>query len=154
METGAENLRDREDSVPSVELVGGGLAEWPSGKGPRGETIAPAAFVDVTGAEHLLELARHFHQAEAGGWEAYARWQPEPLALAVEIRAPLTAAFLVLLDAHRHAALINAALRDGGIYVAPTVPRLGINARLARDGSVWVAVDRAFAEDWKEMRGA
>jgi hypothetical protein len=51
--------------VDTVELVGGGLAEWPPGKGPRGETIAPAAFVDVTGAEHLLELPRHFHAAES-----------------------------------------------------------------------------------------
>jgi hypothetical protein len=145
------DARGQGASVETVELVGGGLAEWPSGKGPRGETIAPAAFVDVTGAEHLLALSRHFHAAESEGWEAAARWEREPLTLVVEVRVPLKAAFRVPLDGSRHAALINAALRDGGIYLVPTVPRLGINARLARDGSVWVEVDRGFAEDWKRM---
>lgn len=152
-ERNAGNVGGPEPQIPSVELVGGGLAEWPSGKGPRGETIAPAAFVDVTGAEHLLELAHHFHAADAGGWQASARWLREPFSLEVEVQAPVTAAFRVPLEARRHAALINAALRDGGIYVTPTVPRLGINARLARDGSVWVEVDRGFAEHWKEIQG-
>jgi hypothetical protein len=138
--------------IDTVELVGGGLAEWPSGKGPRGETIAPAAFVDVTGADHLLDLPHAFHAAGIAGWHANASWQTEPLALDVTVTAPTGAAFRIPLDPGRHAALITAILRDGGIYVVPTTPRLGINARLARDGSVWVAVDRTFAETWKSMR--
>lgn len=152
-ESNAEDVAGPEQTIPTVELVGGGLAEWPPGRGPRGETIAPAAFLDVTGAEHLLELPHHFHAAESGGWEASAVWEREPLELVVEVRVPLALAFRVPFDSGRHAALINAALRDGGIYLAPTLPRLGINARLARDGSVWVEVDRGFAEDWKRMRG-
>ena len=136
----------------TVELVGGGLAEWPPGKGPRGETIAPAAFVDVSGAEHLLELPHSFHAAGIAGWRAEGAWQTEPLALTVTVSQPSPASFRIPLDAHKHAALINAVLRDGGIYVVPTTPRFGINARLARDQSVWVEVDRAFAETWKAMR--
>ena len=139
--------------IATVELVGGGLAEWPPGTGPRGETIAPAAFVDVTGAEHLLELPHHFHAAGIAGWEARGVWQPAPLALTVAVAEP-SASFQIPLDAHKHAALINAVLRDGGIYIVPTTPRFGINARLARDQSVWVEVDRAFAETWKAMRNA
>jgi len=139
-------------AIETVELVGGGLAEWPAGKGPRGETIAPAAFLDVTGAEHLLELPHSFHAAGIAAWEAEGVWQTEPLALDVHVRTPVEVAFRVPLEAGRHAALITAVLRDGGIYVVPTTPRHGINARLARDGSVWVAVDRGFAETWRRMR--
>ena len=139
--------------IDTVELVGGGLAEWPPAKGPRGETIAPAAFVDVSGAEHLLELPHQFHGAGVAVWRAQGTWQREPLTLTVEVTAPVTASFRIPLDAQKHAALINAVLRDGGIYVVTTTPRLGINARLARDQSVWVDVDRAFAETWRTMRG-
>jgi hypothetical protein len=137
--------------LDTVELVGGGLAEWPSGKGPRGETIAPAAYVDVSSAPHLLGLPHHFHAAGAGGWQADATWETEPLALVVAVNAPVEMSFRVPLDATRHAALINAVLRDGGIYVCPTTPRLGINARLARDHSVWVDADRSFAETWRTI---
>ena len=136
----------------TVELVGGGLAEWPPGKGPRGETIAPAAFVDVSAAEQLLELPHHFHAAGIAGWQARGTWETEPLALTVAVSAPLAASFRVPLDAHKHAALINAVLRDGGIYIVATTPRFGINARLARDQSVWVDVDTGFAETWRRMR--
>jgi len=138
--------------LDTVELVGGGLAEWPAGKGPRGETIAPAAYVDVSGAEHLLELPHQFHAVGLAGWQARAEWEEEPLALLVTVSAPLHAAFRIPLDARRHAALINAVLRDGGIYIVTTTPRYGINARLARDQSVWVDVDTGFAERWRAMR--
>ena len=127
------------------------MAEWPSGKGPRRETIAPAAYVDVSAAPHLLNLPHHFHAAGMSGWQASGAWEAEPLALVVTISAPVEASFRVPLDATRHAALINAVLRDGGIYVCPTTPRLGINARLARDHSVWVDVDRSFAETWRTV---
>ena len=140
--------------MDTVELVGGGLAEWPSGKGPRGETIAPAAYIDVSAAPHLLELPHHFHAAGMDGWRAAAVWEVEPLALAVTVSAPVEASFRVPLDATRHVALINAVLRDGGIYVCPTTPRLGINARLARDHSVWVDVDRSFADTWRTLSSA
>jgi len=144
----AEEGQDQTPEVapPSVELVGGGLAEWPSGKGPRGETIAPAAFLDVSGAEHLLELPHTFHAVGITGWSARAVWQQEPLALSVTVDAPLTTGFVVPFDARKHAALIAAIRRDSGIYLVFTTPRLGINARLARDGSVWVAVERDRAE--------
>jgi hypothetical protein len=140
------------DEIETVELVGGGLAEWPPGKGPRGETIAPAAFLDVSGAERLLDLPHSFHAVGIAGWEAEGVWRTEPFALDVHVRAPLEAVFRIPLEARRHAALITAVLRDGGIYVVPTTPRHGINARLARDGSVWVSVDTAFAETWQRMR--
>lgn len=139
--------------VATVELVGGGLAEWPSGKGPRGETIAPAAFVDVSGAEHLLELPHHFHAAGPAGWKATAELQSEPAALTVTVSAPLEAVFEVPLDVQKHAALINAVVRDAGIYIVTTTPRFGISARLARDQSVWVEADPEFAGTWKAMRG-
>jgi hypothetical protein len=138
----------------TVDLVGGGLAEWPSGKGPRGETIAPAAFVDVTGAEALLELPHAFHAAGIAAWRAVGSLRAEPPALDVTVTAPVEASFHVPLDPRRHAALITAVLRDGGIYIVPTTPRHGINARLARDSGVWVEVDQAFAETWKRMRDA
>lgn len=138
----------------AVALVGGGLAEWPSGTGPRGETIAPAAFVDVTGAEHLLELPRHFHGAEASAWHAVGMLASAPPALHVSVKAPIESAFHIPIEPGRHAALVTAMLRDGGIYVVPTTPRYGINARIARDGSVWVAVDASNAETWKVIRGA
>lgn len=141
-------------AIDAVELVGGGLAEWPSGKGPRGETIAPAAYVDVSGAEHLLDLPHQFHAVGMAVWQARGTWQTDPLALTITVSAPVEAAFQIPLDAQKHAALINAVLRDGGIYIVTTTPRLGINARLARDQSVWVDVDREFAEAWKRMRGA
>lgn len=135
-----------------VELVGGGLAEWPPGQGPRGETIAPAAFVDVSTAPYLLELPHQFHAAGTAGWDARAVWETEPLALVVTITKPVEMTFRVPLDGTKHAALINAVLRDGGIYICPTTPRLGIHARLARDHSVWVEVDRSFADTWRARR--
>jgi hypothetical protein len=139
--------------MDTVELVGGGLAEWPSGKGPRGETIAPAAYIDASNAPHLLDLPHAFHAAGMAGWQAHAVWETEPLALVVTVSAPTEAAFRVPLDAAKHAALINAVLRDGGIYVCPTTPKHGINARLARDHSVWVDVDRSLADSWRTPRG-
>ena len=139
--------------MDSVELVGGGLAEWPSGKGPRGETIAAAAYVDVSEAPHLLDLPHQFHGAGIAAWRASATWEEEPLALVVQVSAPTQATFCIPLDAARHAALINAVLRDGGIYVCPTTPKLGINARLARDHSVWVEVDQGYAATWNAARG-
>jgi hypothetical protein len=139
--------------IVTVELVGGGLAEWPHGQGPRGETIAPAAFVDVSGSEHLLELPHHFHVAGITAWRARAGLQVEPAALTVTVSAPVEAAFRMPLDARKHAALLSAVVRDAGIYVVPTTPRFGINARLARDQSVWVEVDADFADTWKMIRG-
>lgn len=136
-----------------MELVGGGLAEWPAGQGPRGETIAPAAFVDVTGAEHLLELPHHFHAAGVAGWQARATLQPDPPVLSVSVSAPVAVTFQVPLDPGKHAAMIAAVVRDAGIYLVPTTPRFGINARLARDQSIWVAVDAEFADTWKKLRG-
>ena len=139
--------------MDTVELVGGGLAEWPPGRGPRGETIAPAAYVDVSGAEHLLELPHQFHGVGVAGWRASGVWEREPFGLVIGVTAPVAAAFRVPLNAAKHAALISAVLRDGGIYVCTTTPRLGINARLARDNSFWVDVDRGFAQTWRAMRG-
>lgn len=137
----------------TVELVGGGLAEWPPGKGPRGETIAPCAYVDVSGAEHLLELPHQFHAAGLAGWRATGTWEIDPLALIVTVGEPATAALRIPLQAAKHAALINAVLRDGGLYICTTTPRLGINARLARDNSFWADVDRTFTETWRTLRG-
>ncbi len=139
-------------TFPNVELVGGGLAEWPPGRGPRGETIAPAGFLDVSDHEALLDLPRLFHEAGQETWQCAATWEAEPLALVVHVRAPVEAGFRVSLDPTRHAPLIDAVLRHGGLYLCPTTPRLGINARLARDHSFFCAVDRSFAERWQAIR--
>jgi hypothetical protein len=138
--------------LPEVQLVGGGLAEWPPGRGPRGETIAPAAFLDVSGHEALLALPRLFHDSQPESWQCEGVWEAEPLALMVSVRAPAEVGFRIPLDPARHAPLIDAALRHGGLYLCPTTPRLGINARLARDHSFFCAVDRSFAERWRAIR--
>lgn len=139
--------------VATVELVGGGLAEWPSGTGPRGETIAAAAFVDASGAEHLIDLPHRFHEVGSTGWTCRGVWERDPLALTITVERPLQASLRIPLDAARHGALVDAILRDGGIYVCPTTPRHGLNARLARDHSFHVEVDRGFAEEWRARRG-
>lgn len=138
--------------LPDIELVGGGLAEWPPGRGPRGETIAPVAFLDVSQHESLLQLPRLSHDTGQTTWQCAATWEAEPLALVVQVHAPVGAGFRVPLDPARHAALIDAVLRHGGLYLCPTTPRLGINARLARDHSFFCAVDRSFAEVWPAIR--
>ncbi len=140
------------EDLPVLELVGGGLAEWPSGHGPRGESIAPAAFVDASGYDGLLALPHRFHEAGAAGWQCEGRWDEEPLALAVRVRAPIQAAFRIPMDPKRHAALVDAVLRDGAVYICTTTPRLGLNARLARDQSFFCAVDRGFAERWRAIK--
>lgn len=140
------------DSIPDVELVGGGLAEWPSGQGPRGETVAPAAYIDVSGHEALLELPHRFHEATAATWQCTGVWQLDPPALAVQVSGPATASFRIPLVPARHGPLIDAALREGGLYLCPTTPRHGINARLARDHSFFCVVDRGFVEQWKTLR--
>lgn len=137
--------------MDTVELVGGGLAEWPSGAGPRGETIAPAAYVDVSTAEHLLDLPHRFHAA-GDAWKCAGVFEPEPLALTVHVTEPVAASFRIPLDAAKHAALIGAVLRDSGIYICVTTPRHGINARLARDQSFWIDVDQSFAQTWRSRQ--
>jgi hypothetical protein len=141
------------EPLRELELVGGGLAEWPSGQGPRGETIAAAAYVDASGHDDLLALPHRFHEAGADVWRCDGGWEADPLAFVVRVRAPLEAAFRVPLNPSRHAALVEAMLRDGALYLCPTTPRLGINARLARDQSFFVAVDRGFLDEWRRMRG-
>jgi hypothetical protein len=148
-ETGVSTANE----VPALELVGGGLAEWPPGAGPRGESIAPAAYVDATGHDAILALPHHFHAAGAG-WDCRGEWEADPPALVVRVHAPVRAAFRVPIDPARrgHVPLVDAILRDGGIYICPTTPRLGINARLARDHSFYCAVDRGFAVQWRQIR--
>jgi hypothetical protein len=139
---------------PELELVGGALAEWPSGQGPRGETIAPAVFVDADGHDDLLALPHQFHAAGMAAWGCEATWQRDPLALDVRIQAPVPAGFRVRLDPNKpgRVALIEAILRDGTLYICPTSPKLGLNARLARDHSFFCAVDQTFAGEWRQMR--
>ena len=141
------------EALPALELVGGGLAEWPSGQGPRGESIAAAAFVDASGHEDVLGLPHRFHQAGAAVWECEGTWQAEPLALVVRVRAPVEAAFAIPFNPARHGSLVDAILRDGALYICPTTPRMGINARLARDNSFVCAVDQTFAAQWRASRG-
>jgi hypothetical protein len=139
-------------ALPELELVGGGLAEWPSGQGPRGESIAAAAFVDASGHDELLALPHRFHEAGIEGWECTGVWEDEPPALVVRVRVPIEAAFRVPIDPTRHAPLVDAALRDGALYICTTSPRLGLNARLARDQSFFCAVDQSFATRWRSLR--
>lgn len=141
------------EELPELELVGGGLAEWPSGQGPRGESIAPAAFVDADGHDDLLALPHRFHEAGAGRWDCTGTWQEEPPALVVRVHAPVNVGFRVPLNPARHGPLVGAILRDGALYICPTSPRHGINARLARDHSFFCAVDQSFAPGWRVMRG-
>ncbi len=127
-----------DDTLPALELVGGGLAEWPSGQGPRGETIAAAAFIDATAHPAIAELPHRFHEAGAG-WMCAGHIQGDPPALVVRVSAPVEIAFRVPVDSVRHAPLLSALHRDGGLYLCPTTVRLGINARLARDHSFYCA---------------
>lgn len=140
------------NALPNVELVGGGLAEWPPGQGPRGETIAPAAFVDAGGHDDLLALPHYFRAVGLDAWQCTGTWEADPLALVVRVRIPVQAVFRVPLDPARHAPLIDAILRDGALYICTTSLRLGINARLARDHSFVCVVDRGFAEQWRALR--
>lgn len=148
------------DPVPVLELVGGGLAEWPSGQGPRGESIAPAAFVDASDHDHLLALPHRFHEVGASRWDCIGVWEvggaaaserraasppPPAVTLLVRVRAPVAAAFRIPFQPARHRPLIEAMLRDGTLYICPTTPRLGLNARLARDNSFFCLVDRESA---------
>ena len=141
--------------LPELELVGGGLAEWPPGQGPRGEAIAPAAFVDASGHDDLLALPHRFHAAGMAAWQCEGAWETEPLALVVRVRAAVEAGFRVPVNPAKrgHPQLIEAVLRDGALYICPTTPRLGLNARLARDQSFFCAVDRSFVDQWRALRG-
>lgn len=140
------------EQLPALELVGGGLAEWPDGRGPRGETIAPAAFLDASGYDGVLDLPHRFREAGIEAWHCAGEWEAEPLGLVVRVRAPVEAAFRIPLDRLRHGALIDSLLREGGCYICPTTPRLGINARLARDQSFYCTVDPGFAPTWRALR--
>ncbi len=138
--------------IPDVDLVGGGLAEWPAGQGPRGETVAPAAFVDVSGHDTLLDLPHAFHDAGAAAWRCHGAWEASPPALVVAVEAPVEATFRIPLDPAKHGPLVEAALRDGTLYICTTSPRLGLNARMARDRSFPCTVDQTFAETWRSLR--
>lgn len=146
------NTMQGSDTLPVLELVGGGLAEWPAGQGPRGETLAPAVFVDADGHDDLIALPAHFHEVGIPGWQCRSRWEVEPLALVIEVTHPVERSFRVALDRGRHAPIIDALLRDGGCYVSPTSPRLGISARMMLNHSFYCPIDCTFADTWKAQQ--
>ena len=121
----------------TVEVVGGGLAEWPSGTGPRGETIAPCAFVDAGAAPELLELPACFH-ADPRGWRATGLWgtaEDGSRLLRIEVATSPTLVANLIFRGPRQAPFLGAVERAGSLYVCPTTARRGVNARLARDFS-------------------
>jgi hypothetical protein len=129
--------RNGETDSPTLDVVGGGLSEWPSATGPRGEAVAPCAFVNVAGRPELLELAAQFH-ADPAAWRATGRWGSAgdaPRSLLVEVETPEPRRFELLFRAPRQEPFLAAVDRAGSLYVCPTTPSRGVNARLARDAS-------------------
>ena len=127
-----------------VDVVGGGLAEWPSATGPRGETIAPCAFVDASAAPDLLALPALF-QADPHGWQAVGHWsnaEDGSRLLVLELTAPRTRVVTLVFRGPRQAPFIAAVERAGTLYICPTTPAQGVNARLARDASFAAVVVR------------
>ena len=128
----------------TLEVVGGGLAEWPSGTGPRGETVAPCAFVDAAAAPELLELPALFH-SDPPAWRATGTWivaDDDVRFLRIEIPGPAPIIANLVFRGPRRAPFIAAVERAGGLYVCPTTASRGLDARLARDASFPVDLRR------------
>ena len=120
-----------------LEVVGGGLAEWPSGTGPRGETVAPCAFVDARAAPDLLALPDLF-RLDPGAWRATAHWDTAAdgsRLLRVIVSVPRAVTADLRFRAPRQGPFLEAIERAACLYVCPTTPQQGVNARLARDAS-------------------
>ncbi|MGI8970218.1 MAG: hypothetical protein ACR2HB_05870 [Dehalococcoidia bacterium] len=134
--------------METATVVGGGLAEWDPGKGPRGETVAPCAYVDAGNLPALLELPPLFHR-DPTHWQAAGRWLTRvdtQHALLIQVTSPTVAEFTIVFGHARMAPFLAAIERSGSFYLCPTTAKLGVNARLARDHSVPVEIIRAPAE--------
>ncbi len=123
------------DTAPlRLEVVGGGLGEWYE-KRERGHEATPYVFVDVEDHPELLELSARSGEPD---WQANAAWLLAETAIHVRIAAPDPIEFVIGLENPRLKALVALIERDNAIAVCPTTPKLGINARLARDRSIFL----------------
>ncbi|HLZ71745.1 MAG TPA: hypothetical protein VKV26_17720 [Dehalococcoidia bacterium] len=116
-----------------LEVVGGGLGEWYEKRG-REHEATPYVFVDVEDHPELLELPA---QAARPGWQAHAEWLPGEATLMIHLCVPAAVDLVIGLENPQLKALIALIERDHLLAVCPTTPKLGINARLARDRSVF-----------------
>jgi hypothetical protein len=125
---------DAEPAPIRLQVVGGGLGEWYE-KRERHQEATPYVFVDVEEHPELLNLPA---QAGEPGWRASAAWLADEAAIAVRIAAPVATELIIGLESPQLKPLIALIERDRTIAVCPTTPRLGINARLARDRSFFL----------------
>lgn len=121
------------DAPIRLEVVAGGLGEWYE-KRERRHEATPYVFVDVERHPELLELPEQARQPE---WRAHAEWAPGAAAIAVRIDAPTPLALVVGLENPQLRAVLALIERDRMVAICPTTPKLGLNARLARDRSLF-----------------
>ncbi|HZQ37105.1 MAG TPA: hypothetical protein VFD32_14330 [Dehalococcoidia bacterium] len=113
--------------------MAGGLGEWYD-KRERRHEATPYVFVDVEAHPELLELPELAGQP---GWSAYAEWAPDRTGIAVQVESPERLALAIGLARPELRALVALIERDRMIAICPTTPKLGLNAQLARDRSVF-----------------
>lgn len=116
-----------------LEVVAGGLGEWYE-KRARRQQATPYVFVDVEDHLELLDLPE---QARQPGWEARAEWAPDRAGIIVRVAAPHPAELTIGLEHPQLRPLAALIERDRVVAICPTTPRLGLNAQLARDRSVF-----------------
>jgi hypothetical protein len=119
-----------------LEVVAGGLGEWYE-KRERQQQATPYIFVNVEQHPQLLDLPERSRQPD---WRARADWLPGAAGIAVHIAAPSPAELTIELTNPQLRALVALIERDRAVAVCPTTPKLGLNAQLARDRSVFFAL--------------
>jgi hypothetical protein len=123
-----------DDPAPiRLNVVAGGLGEWYE-KRERQHEATPYVFVDVEAHPELLELPDRARQPE---WRASAEWAPGGTGIAVQIEAPERLNLAIGLENPQLRALVALIERDHAVAICPTTPQLGLNARLARDRSLF-----------------
>ncbi len=122
------------DPVPiRLDVVAGGLGEWYE-KREQQHAATPYIFVDVEAHPELLDLP---DQARQPGWRAEAEWAPGGAGIAVRVEAPEPLDLAIARDNPPRRALVALIERDRAVAICPTTPALGLNARLARDRSIF-----------------
>ncbi len=116
-----------------LEVVAGGLGEWYE-KRERQQAATPYVFVDVEAHPELLDLP---DQARQPAWRAHAEWSPDGAGIALHVEAPARIDLAIGLDNPQLRALVALIERDRAVAICPTTPALGLNARLARDRSIF-----------------
>ena len=126
-----------------LPVVAGGLGEWYE-KRERQHEATPYVFIDVEEHPELLELPAQANQPD---WRAHADWTPGEAAILVRIEAPLSLDLAVELANPQLRPLVALIERDRRVAICPTTPKLGLNARLARDRSLFFTLPRRYDGD-------